>query len=223
MIIPLRKKILPDSPVPADGERAALGAHLHELEDIGETELLQVALEKHGPPFGWSRRKGTAPDARPRNLHRQRGSRLEMRLLTLLAGRPRRDAPTSTASPRASPGAGPSGRQTGASQLPSSTILRCRSASRAPAAVASAATPPMAMAQRTPSPRDEQAGDGPTDRGAAQEDDRPQGHHAAAHRVRRVQLQQGVRGADEEHAGAADEDHEAPARRSSRGRAPARR
>ena len=33
--------------VAADRERARLGAHLHELEDVGETELLQVALEKH--------------------------------------------------------------------------------------------------------------------------------------------------------------------------------
>ena len=35
----------------ADGQRAALGAHLHQLKDIGETELLQVALKKHRPPF----------------------------------------------------------------------------------------------------------------------------------------------------------------------------
>ena len=58
---PLRKKILPDSSLAADGERAALGAHLHQLEDVGETELLQVALEKHRPAPSPSRYAGCHP------------------------------------------------------------------------------------------------------------------------------------------------------------------
>ena len=54
----------------------------------------------------------------------------------------------------------------------------------------------------------QQAGDRPADGRAAEEDDRPERHDAAAHRVRRVQLQQGVRRADEQHAGAAHEDEQ---------------
>ena len=75
---PVAEEDLARLAVPADGERAALGAHLHELEDVGETELLQVALEKHRPPFA-GRRLADGPRrvARPRNLHRQRGRRLE--------------------------------------------------------------------------------------------------------------------------------------------------
>ena len=64
---PLRKKILPDSPSP-DGERPRLGAHLHELEDVGKTELLQVALQKHRTPLSHPLRRLRAAFC---TLHRQ--------------------------------------------------------------------------------------------------------------------------------------------------------
>ena len=147
-----------------DGERAALGTHLHQLEDVGETELLQVALEKHRPPFvvaGLA--EGPRRSRGPVTSIGNAAGRLEARYRPRTMGQPAR--------PPAAPRGGGSGRPPprprrghrpapvrpagtpAPRRCPPRRCRRWRRASRAPVAVASAATPPMPMAQRTPSPR----------------------------------------------------------------------
>ena len=203
----------------ADRERPRLGAHLHQLEDVGETELLQVALEKHCSPRSAA---GPRPSTAVRLLHRQRRANLKTTTRAAArAGRGRRGRRRSTSArprTRASPAAGPSGRHTGASQAPARSRRR-RSApvgadGRGQRRRRRRPRPP----QRTPEAAHQEAGERPADGRAAEEHDRPQGHDAAAHGVVGVELQQRVGGADEEHAGGADRHEQHEARRRSRAR-----
>ena len=193
-----------------DGERPGLGAHLHQLEDVGETELLQVALEKHASPR-CVRGTDVGPYAVSSIGNRSLKLKTPASLEATVARATRATPPRRPRRPRRARRRAPGRRAgtPGASAAPSRSIRR-RSAIRAPRAVARAATPPIATAQRTPKARERAPVSGPPI-GVLPRKTTAQ---SAITRPRiespGVQLQQRVGAADEEHAGGADGHASAP-------------